>query len=107
MAQSLATVVHEVLPADDSLPATVFLAQPYSRVNVQELSPLGMVAVVAHPLELGTLVILELFNSIQNCWYRKTLRVLHVSEQDDGAWLMSGAFYRPFTEQELLEIIHH
>ncbi len=108
MVQYLMATMNETTPIetfDDLLPVTVYLAQPYLRLRVRDLSPLGMVAVILQPVEVGSQVVLELYNPVQCCWYRKTLRVLHLVPLDDGEWQMGGVFYHRFTDKELEEIM--
>ena len=73
--------------------------------RVLELSGTGIRLLLRRRFEPGTWVILELANGARIFSLALVMRVAHLTEQGDGAFVLGGAFARKLAYQELMALL--
>jgi hypothetical protein len=73
--------------------------------RVLELSTRGIRLQLRRRFAPGASVILELANGARVFACALIMRVVHVTEQDDGAYVLGGAFARKLTHHELTALL--
>ena len=73
--------------------------------RVLELSSAGVRLLLRRRFEPGAWVLLELANRARASSCALVLRVTHVTDQGDGAFVLGGAFARKLTYQELTALL--
>jgi PilZ domain len=73
--------------------------------RVLDLSTSGIRLSLRRRFEPGTSVLLELANGRRVFSCVLALRVLHVAEQPNGAYILGGEFGRKLTQKELMDLL--
>jgi hypothetical protein len=73
--------------------------------RILELSSAGIRLLLRRRFEPGTYVLLELANGARIFSLTLVMRVAHLSEQGDGAFVLGGAFARKLAYQELMALL--
>ena len=73
--------------------------------RVLELSSAGVRLLLRRRFEPGACVLVELANGARIFSCALVMRVAHVGEQGDGAFILGGAFARKLTQPELMALL--
>jgi hypothetical protein len=73
--------------------------------TIHNISREGVGFFLGHNLETGAAVQVELLNSGASFWHLKATRVIHVTPQQEGIWLIGTVFFHPLTETELQDLL--
>src|SRR5262245_9938936 len=87
------------------VPLTVSIGAKLWKAPVHDLSTMGISVVLDQPVELGSVVSVELPNRAWNCCHLKLLRVVHVTPQPNNRWLVGSTFLHQLTEDELKALV--
>ena len=95
--------------AEERFPAPAHVAcafaspvlEDFGKVRILNISRMGIGLIAAEPIALDFLLAIKLVNSIKN--FSKTLlvRVVHVTPQVGGSYLIGGTLDAPLTYDEL------
>jgi hypothetical protein len=72
-----------------------------ARARVRNISVGGVSLIVASPVEIGSVVPLELRSSLRDFGCTLELRVLYCVEHPGGDSILGGSFVQPLTEDQL------
>ncbi len=72
---------------------------------IRDLSATGIGLLIARRCEPGSVVAIELENSVQGVSPRLVARIIHALEYPNGHWLHGCAFTRPLTDEELQALV--
>jgi PilZ domain len=73
--------------------------------RVVDVSANGICLLLRRRFEPGTRVALELANGLRVFSCALQMRVVHVSQAGDGAWVLGGAFDRRLSHAELMALL--
>ena len=74
---------------------------PLELAGVRNISQSGAGLVFHRRLEIGRLVLLNIFNARRNFATRTTFRVIYSEEHQDGLFLLGGAFAQELSPEEV------
>jgi hypothetical protein len=69
--------------------------------KVRDVSTAGIGLILSQPIGVNLIGEVELSNEDQSLTYTLPIRVVHVTDQRNGTWLIGCVFGRPLREEEL------
>ncbi len=74
-------------------------------LSVRDISPFGLGVLLDRRLDVGTVLPVELLNRGQDFWHLKPLRVVHVTPQGNGLWLVGSVFLKELSDDDLRALL--
>lgn len=84
---------------------TVLTGARLHEVPVRDLTAQGIGFILDHQLEPGTDVCVEMFSPSSGAFLLRGGRVIHATQQSDGAWLTGTLFPQPLIDADLVALL--
>jgi hypothetical protein len=89
-------------------PPVRFIARPSTmsrRAFVRDVSARGLGLITDHPVEVGTLLAIQLCSATAGASYILSATVQHVTPHLDGIWLVGCSLSRNLTDEEIFALL--
>jgi hypothetical protein len=78
------------------------IGDDFCLAKIRNISPEGISLVLGRPMEMGTVLGVDLIDTRTNRFSRTlNVRVCYCVEHPSGEWILGGAFASPLTDEEL------